>query len=947
MKNPNILTRSSYTFFNSLLKIQDIIDLAVSNNFTNAFLIDKNIMYGAMEFYIKCKKNNIKPIIGLEIGEENNKKILIAKNFKGYKNLMEISSKINLNSPYKIDEKNLINFNNKVNVVAYKNVNDIEVLEYFSSVSNANILAQTTHFLGREEFELVYGIETLNKIDSIIDEVNLEIEFNKKSIIPNFKENGKKVDANEFLEKKLKSSLAKYLNQNKNLNKQKYIERTSFELSTIKKMNFSSYFLIVADIVNWAKSQNIFIGPGRGSAPGSIVSFLLDITIVDPIKHELLFERFLNLERATMPDIDIDFEDARRDEVIKYICDKYGHEHVAQIITFQTLRARMSFKDIARIKNLSADETNKITKLIPEELTLEEAYNKEKKFREKIDSSDLLNEVYESAKLIEGLPRQFSTHAAGIVISDNPIFEFVPVQPGYGDTLQTQYSMDYMEMNGLLKIDILGLRNLSFLKEILHKIKKDLNVDININEINFNDPKVYKLLSEGKTSGIFQLESPGMKSSLKKVRVSNFEDIVAVTSLFRPGPIKHIPEFAQNKNNPSSQNSFISKEIEEILKPTYGIIVYQEQIMKIVQVFSNFSLSKADILRKAIGKKDIKLLESLKEEFVNGAKKNNFTDKQINDMYDHIYSFSNYGFNRSHAFAYSVISYWLSWLKINYPLQFITSLLNSSIGNASKISLYISEANEMNVKVLPPSILYSKGEYICKDKDIYIGFRSIKKVGDSIVKKLEVAQKNIKKNSSLTDVFIELDKAKITQTNIEILIKSWTFSEFANIETLLNGLSDFYEYINIIRSEKDDIYTYDKTLVPEFEWKKEESNKQDKDYFLESFGFNLIDNTEFKDIKELEKKKNIKSPDFTILEDGQTVEFIAKIISIREITTKTKRQMAFVNSTNGINKINLTFWPEPYSRFSSKLSISKKFIFYGIVDLKRSETVIIKKMEEI
>jgi len=364
----------------------------------------------------------------------------------------------------------------------------------------------------------------------------------------------------------------------------------------------------------------------------------------------------LNPDRVNLPDIDIDFEDARRDEVITYITEKYGKDNVAQIITFQKLRARMSFKDIARIKGLSSTETNLITKTIIEDVPLEESYKKSKQFKNKIDASDLLYDIYESAKLIEGLPRQFSTHAAGVVISDKPIYASVPIQKGYGDTIQTQYSMNYMEYNGLLKVDILGLRNLSFIKETLKKIEDNSGKKISLLDISLNDSKVYELLSSGKTSGIFQLESSGMKAALKDINVQNFEEVVATTSLYRPGPMKSIAIFANRKKG-LEKIEYLNEKFEKILSPTLGILVYQEQIMKVVQVFSNFSLAKADILRRAIGKKDINMLESLKKEFFEGAKANGYDEKDIQKNYDLIYEFSNYGFNRSHAFAYTVISY--------------------------------------------------------------------------------------------------------------------------------------------------------------------------------------------------------------------------------------------------------------------------------------------------
>ncbi|NQX83402.1 MAG: DNA polymerase III subunit alpha [Mycoplasmataceae bacterium] len=946
MNNPNLLTRSSYTFFNSLLKIQDIIDLSLRNGFSTAFLVDKNIMYGSMEFYFKCKKNNIKPIIGLQVEYNEIETILIAKNYNGYKKLMEISSNIKLEKKINIIDKNLIIFKELLIPVLYKEKEDIVVLKSFNSISESEqFLDLSSHFLSRKEFEVLNGINVLKKIDIISEQVNIEIN-ERKNILPSFFHKGEKVNSKEFLEKELKEKLQNLLNSNKNLDRTKYIDRTKHELSVISKMKFESYFLIVADIINWSKNQGIFVGPGRGSAPGSIISFLLNITTVDPIENNLLFERFLNSDRVSMPDIDIDFEDVSREKVIQYISTKYGKENVAQIITYQTLRARMSFKDIARINGLSATETNSITKLIPEDLTLDESYKKSKVFKEKINSSDMLKKIFKSAKLIEGLPRQFSTHAAGIVISDEPIYKSVPVQNGYGEILQTQYSMDYMEYNGLLKIDILGLRNLSFIKKTLDDIKLNKDIIINLKSINFNDQKVFSLLSSGRTSGIFQLESPGMRASLKDIKVTSFEDIVAVTSLFRPGPMKMIPEFASRKRG-DHPIAYINDEIKTILKLTYGIIIYQEQIMQIVQVFSNFSLSKADILRRAISKKDINLLKSLKQEFFNGAIENGHDNKLIQETYDLIYEFSNYGFNRSHAFAYTIISYWLAWLKINYPLEFMNSLLNSVIGNSTKTPIYISEAEDLGIKINEPSIFDSFSEYRIIGKEIFIGLKTIKKIGESIIKNICTLKKNIFKEMNIIDFFIECEKAKITNSALEILIKANALRNFGfNKETLLNLIGDIEEYLNMIRIKNENNISFNKEIVPAPKIKKLQEKKE-KDYFNEVMGFSLNDGESYKEIKILENKLNINICNLEYLEQNKKVIFIGEVISVREISTKTGQKMAFANITNGKRKINITCWPNIFQKFSDLIKPTNKLIFYGTVDLNRGETIIINNLEEI
>lgn len=947
MKNLNLLTRSAYTFFNSLLKIEDIINVSIDNGFNNAFLVDKNIMYGTMEFYKKAINNNIKPIIGLEIDYNDIQEVVIAKNNEGYKELMEVSTRIQLGQDINIKSENLYIFSNNVKPVCYLKKSDKKTLDDFHSAGKGEPTKQeTTHFLNRDEFESEYGTVLVKEIDNLIDKVNVEIK-EQKNILPKYRtQDGIEVDSREYLEKELKKTLVTLLNKNKKLNKDQYLERVKYELNVISKMGFESYFLIVADIVKWSKNNGIFVGPGRGSAAGSIISYLLDITTIDPIANNLLFERFLNPERISMPDIDLDFEDRRRDEVIEYIANRWGRENVAQIITYQTLRARMAFKDIARLKEINASEQNKITKLIPEDQTLEEAYNTSKSFNKKINSSELLKEVYESAKLIEGLPRQFSTHAAGIVLSDKEIYKSVPVQNGYGSILQTQYSMDYMEYNGLLKIDILGLRNLSFINETLSNIKENKGDDIQLNRIDLKDSKVYSLLSSGKTSGIFQLESPGMKASLLDIKVTNFEDVVATTSLFRPGPMKMIPEFAARKNG-KQEYSYINDEIKEILEPTYGIIVYQEQIMKMVQVMSNFTLAKADILRRAIGKKDLELLESLKEDFYNGARENGHTDKVIEQTYDLIYKFSNYGFNRSHAFAYTIISYWLAWLKINYPLEFMNSLLNSVIGNATKTPAYISETQDLGIKIIEPNILKSKGDFTIVDRDIYIGLRTIKGVGESAIKLIDIIQKEINDKTSFIDFMILCVMNGITQSTIELLTKAGVLSVFGfNKETILSNLEKVYIYIDMIKKKEKKGFIFDKSILPEPNIVVVEESEESK-YFNEVMGFSLLGEEDLVKFKKLEKQLKIESDDINFLTQNQKVTFIGEVVSVRPITTKTGKAMAFGKVANGHKKIDAVLWPAVFEKYSEVWKASTKAVFYATADLKRGEQLVINKMEVI
>lgn len=945
MKNPNLLTRSSYTFFNSILKIQDIINLTINNNFSNAFLIDKNVMYGAYEFYELCKKNNIKPIIGLQIETKEINTIFLAKNYDGYIELTKISSYLKTNMEFnieKINKENIIEFKENIIPVLYKNFDDIDSLKIFNSIASSKekFLGTSSHFLSREEFLIVNGKEKLNKIDSLINEIDLIIP-KKEIILPEFKINHEVINGEKFLKDLLAEKLKKFLLKNLSYKKSDYFKRVEYELSIIIKMKFENYFLIVYDIVNWAKSQNILVGPGRGSAPGSLISFLLGITSIDPIENDLLFERFLNPERITMPDIDIDFEDTKREEVINYIAKKYGKNNVAQIITFQTLKARMSFKDVARIKGLSANEANEISKLIDENKTLDEAIEN-KNLKIKIDSSELLTEIYEIAKKIEGLPRQFSTHAAGIIISKENLYSLLPIQIGNNNFLQTQYSMDFMEKNGLLKIDLLGLTNLSFLKEILQKVNFEKNVKIDLDKIPLNDKNVFEYLSQGKTLGIFQLESFGMRKSLKKIKITCFEDIVVVISLYRPGPIKMIDEYAKRKNGLISFD-YLNNQMKEVLKSTYGIIIYQEQILKIVQIVSNFSLAKADIFRRAIGKKDNKLLISLKKDFINGAIKNSYEKNDANKIYETIFKFSNYGFNRSHAYSYAKFSYWLTWLKINYPLEFMTSSLNFVIGNSKKTSDYVNECIENKIKINEPSIFISKSEHIIKNDEIFIGFKAIKGIGDSFIKIVSKLQDKIHPKMSIIDFFINAYILGVTTKMLEILIKSNSLREFNyNQETLLINLENvenYFKMIKVVDSNKK--ISYDKEIIEEPIMKIIDSKKN---YFFELTGFSIdFDKNEISNsLKRAISTFSLEKIDWNNLVDGQQIEFVGEII----ILTKKSLEMAFAKINTEDSKINVIFWPNLFLKYRNNIKIGAIMIFTCKFNNQKNE-YIIEKLREI
>ncbi len=956
--NPNIISRTAYTFFESILSIDSLISFSLENNYEDVWLVEKNIMYSSMEFYNKSIKNNLKPKIGLEIDYGEIRTIVFAKNIEGYYELVKISSYIMLEKEINhqmINSVNLIKIEiDEFNISSYKGTENISALKTFSKIGNKVLdFSKMMSLVTKESFLEQNTLYKYEKIVNISNSINLVIP-KKINVLPNYKdEKNKEIkDPEEYLREILNNKLKEFLIKNKIQNKNiidKYLNRVKYEFDVIQKMKYSSYFLIVWDIVKWSKNNNIMVGPGRGSAAGSLVSFLLNITIVDPIKTNLIFERFLNPDRVSMPDIDIDFEDKRRDEVINYIVTKYGIEYTSSIITFQTLRAKMSFKDIARFYEVPASNANEISKNIFDDKPLEETFKKSKSFRYTIESNELYEKIYNEAKLVEGLPRQYSTHAAGIVLSQNKIIDNIPIQKGYNeDIFQTQYSMNYLEENGLLKIDILGLRNLSFLKEILESIQKNKKVKIELDMISFDDEKVFELLSKGLTGGIFQLESDGMKSILKKLKPTSFEDIVATISLYRPGPMEQIPHYIKRKNN-EEKFEYFDKDHERILQNTYGIMVYQEQIMEIVKVFSSFTLSKADILRKAIGKKDEILLNKLKDEFILGAKNNDHNDETINDIWEKIFKFSDYGFNRSHAYSYAIISYWLAWLKSYYPIEFMCSLLTSNIGNVKKTIEYIDETEKMGIKVSKPNINNPSLSYkMISQNEIQISLLSIKGIGMS---SLKIIIEEFKKGQYLNyfDFVTRTISMGLKKSYLELLIKAGALDIFEyNRNEMLESLENIFEYMDLALIKGENGFEIDELInVPIIE--KQEKKDYDK-FEIEAFTFNLeekpFNKIEMSKISENDLKGITDVIDIEEIQDRE-YEIIGAITSIRELKTKWNKYMLFANIEDKSGKISITLWPNIYDKFKDIIEVGKSYKVKGKVDIKRQKTLIISSIKLI
>ena len=566
--------------------------------------------------------------------------------------------------------------------------------------------------------------------------------------------------------------------------------RLKYELSVIKKMKFSDYFLIVWDFIKYAREKGILVGPGRGSAAGSIVAYVLFITDVDPIEHELLFERFLNPERISMPDIDIDFPDNRRDEVIEYVASKYGELHVAQIVTFGTLAAKAAVRDVGRAFGLNMKELERLSRLVPSKLgiTLKEAINESEGLRSFIQETEKNKRIIDTAIKIEGLPRHTSTHAAGVVISEQPLTNVVPIQSGQAKVFLTQYSMDHLEEIGLLKMDFLGLRNLTLIDSILQSVYQKTRRKLDIHDIPFDDEKTFQLLSRGETTGVFQLESDGMRNVLKRLKPSRFEDIVAVNALYRPGPMENIPLFIDRKHG-RQPIDYYHKDLEGILGNTYGVIVYQEQIMQIASKMAGFSLGEADLLRRAVGKKKKEVLSQERDHFVNGALRKGYDNQTANIIYDLIVRFANYGFNRSHAVAYSMIAYQLAYLKANYPLYFMASLLTSAIGNDTKIAQYARELQQMEIKLLPPSINKSAFSFQPEGETVRYSLAGIKGVGIASLKEIFQARRN-QPFKDLFDFCIRVPQKAASRKVLEALIHSGAFDEFGHDRAVLLATID-------------------------------------------------------------------------------------------------------------------------------------------------------------
>ncbi len=770
-----------------------------------------------------------------------------------------------------------------------------------------------------EEMALLFSDipEAIENTQEIVNKCNLEIKLGNPTP-PNFKfvkEYAKAEgldfdnDADYFVYK-CKEGLKKRLAIVPKERHKEYEERLEFEMNIINSMKFPGYMLIVWDFIRDAKEKGIPVGPGRGSAAGSLVAFCLEITDIDPMKYNLLFERFLNPERVSMPDIDVDFCQKRRGESIDYVVQKYGRFNVAQVITFGKLLAKGVIRDVARVMAMPYAEADKMAKLIPDELgiTLEAAYEKEPKIKELINSNAQAKRVWDFALALEGLNRNSGMHAAGVVMSNEELWHKAPLyRPSGEDHLVTQYSLKYLEDVDLIKFDFLGLKTLTVIDDALKLVKRKHNVEINFNEIDFDDPKIYELIQSGATVGLFQIESDGMQSLNERLKPTNFEDIIAVLALYRPGPMESgmLDDFIDRKHG-RAKITYMFPELEPILKPTYGVIVYQEQVMQIVQTIGGFSLGGADVVRRAMGKKIKEEMDRLKGEFADGAQKKGFDRTKAEELFDLIVKFAGYGFNKSHSAAYAMITFETSYLKAYYPQEFMSALLTSEADNTDKVVKYVDEVKRLGLDLLPPSITHSMIEFSPSDHDgtpaILFGLGAIKGVGSKAIESILEARDE-KPFENLSDFMARIDSSKVNKRVLEALIKSGAMDSFGySRRTLLENIEKIVtvgaEAARAKKMAENSLFGDAEEMVRieiELENLPEYENKNILQLEKETLGFYVSGHPldEF--------REEIESIDYTLsskldeIGDGSKTLFVGKIEGIETKISKKGNKFGIVN----------------------------------------------------
>ena len=1077
---------SEYSLLDGANRIKDLPVRAKELGMDAMALTDHGVMYGAVDFYKECKKNGIKPIIGCEVyvaprsrfdkepGIDNDYShlILLAKNKKGYENLIKLVSIGFIEGFYykpRIDNEVLEKYSEGIialsaclagainKQILKNNMEEAEKIalwfkkvfkeDYYLEIQNNGLREQVmvnqklielskkldiplvatndSHYLRKEDaynHEVLLCIQTGKKMKDedrmrfetdelyiksqeemieyfknipeaientvkIAEKCNFDFEFGVTKL-PNYEVPPSFPTHADYFKKLCSDGIKNRYGENPS---KEVMDRLNYEISIIEKMGYVDYYLIVWDFINYAKSQNISVGPGRGSGAGSIAAYAIGITDIDPIRYNLLFERFLNPERVSMPDFDVDFCYERRQEVIDYVARKYGEDHVSQIITFGTMSARMVIRDVGRVLDVPYAEVDSLAKMIPMELhiTIKKAMEQNIELREKYENNDEIRKLLDISMALEGMPRQASTHACGVVITKNPVDTYVPLYVRDG-VISTQYIMTTLEELGLLKMDFLGLRTLTVISDAKKMIKKDRGIDVEIDK-NMDDPNVYKLWAEGKTSGIFQFESAGMTNFMKELKPDGLEDIIAGVSLYRPGPMDQIPRYIRNKLHPDNVE-YTHPALEPILNVTYGCMVYQEQVMQIVRELAGYSLGRADLVRRAMGKKKLDVMAKERENFIHGQTdengniiipgcvRNGIDEKSANKIFDEMAEFAKYAFNKSHAAAYAVVSYQTAYLKRYYPEEFMAATLNSFLGNLDKVPEYIDECKRLGIEILKPDINKSFTKFTVDNKKIRFGLGSIKNVGISAVDSIVAEREKNGEYKSFTDFCERIKNESINKKCIECLIKSGAFDEFnqtrstlvESYEKIIDAISDSSKksmdgqvtMFDLGKSEENnkkiEEMKYQFKNMPEF------SSRELLKYEKEMLGIYISGHPLEKVRNEIEQNSTMNT--LTLMKANENNEYIKKmdganvklagiITSVKKKFTKNNTRMAFITIEDLYGTCEVIAFENCYAKcmdllcednivvVSGRLSIKEEqnptIIAYDITELKERKNKVL------
>lgn len=971
--------KTNYSLLSSLISIDKLIELCVLRKVKSIAICDNN-MTGVMYFYKECKKNNIKPIVGLDLKFNSAHILMYAKNYDGYKSLIKLST---ISSERDIQIDDLKKYNNEliiiipydslflyneiknmygdiyigysnieeekkaleiskkivfINKTLYLNKEDYKYLKYLFMIrdnktisDNIDFLDNYNYFLDNEVISLSSSTG-LNNTNIIADMCNLEFP-KSTNLLPIYETENN--DSDEYLKNLSMKGLNKRFDGVVSV---EYKNRLLYELNIIKSMGFSNYFLVVYDFIRYAKRENILVGPGRGSAGGSLVAYSLGITDIDPIKYDLLFERFLNPERITMPDIDTDFPDIYRDQVIDYVKNKYGVKNVSGIITFGTMASRLAIRDVARVLNIKSNEIDILCKHIPvvTKMRLKDFYKKDEEFRNIIDSDEKLQTMFEIASFIEGFPRHTSMHAAGIVMSRLPLDEVIPLVKNGDDLYLTGYSMEYLEELGLLKMDFLGLKNLTTIMNIISDIERNEHIKIDFSKIPLDDKDAIKIFTTADTTGIFQFESSGMRNFLKNLKPNTFEDIFAAIALFRPGPAVNIDSYIRRKHG-LEPIDYIDPSLESILKPTYGIIVYQEQIMQIASTMAGYTLGEADILRRAMSKKKMDVLKNEEDKFINGAIDRGYESNTAKKVFDLILNFANYGFNRAHSVAYSIIAYKMAYLKAKYPKYFFSNLLTSVIGSEIKTKEYINEVRSRGIKILLPDINKSMSYYSVEKEGIRFPLSNIKNIG--IVTCRDIINNRKEKFMDIFDCISKIVTRNVNEKTLETLILASCFDSFGyNKKTLLNNLDNLLNYA-MLTKDLDPSLVIKPEIEETLEFTKETLMANEK----KLFGFYLSEypTTIYKD-----KYNTIELSEVGKYFD-KVIDTVALIDKIKVIDTKRQEKMAFIYGSDETSIMDYTMFPEVYNK-NRELERGDVVLIRGRVEKRLDKyQIIVQKIKKL